>query len=51
MGGSVWAIRLMNQKQLLLVMVGIKRILSVGNENVKLAWEFTGKPWRELLGF
>ena len=22
-------------------------ILSVGNEYVKIAWEFTGKPWRE----
>ena len=46
-GGPVWAIRLINQKQLLLVMVGINIILSVGNEYVKLAWEFTGKPWRE----
>jgi hypothetical protein len=46
-GGAVWAIRLINQKQLLLVMVGIDIILSVGNEYVKLAWEFTGMPWRE----
>ena len=30
-----------------LVMVGINIILSVGNEYVKLAWEFTGKPWWE----
>jgi hypothetical protein len=44
MGGSVWAIRLINQKELLLVMVEINIILSVGNEYVKLAWEFTGKP-------
>jgi hypothetical protein len=43
----VWAIRLINQKQLLLVMVGINIILSVRNEYVKLAWEFTGKPWWE----
>ncbi len=28
-------------------MVGINIILSVGNEYVKLAWEFTGKPWLE----
>jgi hypothetical protein len=47
MGGPVWAIRLINQKQLLPVMVGINIILSVGNEYVKFAWEFTGKPWRE----
>ncbi len=45
-GGAVQAIRLINQKQLLLVMVGINIILSVGNEYVKLTWEFTGKPWR-----
>jgi hypothetical protein len=25
----------------------INIISSVGNEYVKLAWEFTGKPWRE----
>ncbi len=47
MGGPVQAIRLINQKRLLLVMVGINIILSVGNEHVKLTWEFTGKPWRE----
>jgi hypothetical protein len=47
MGGPVWAIRLINQKRLLLVMVGINIILSVGNEYVKLAWEFTGKLWWE----
>ncbi len=38
-------------ERLLLVMVGINIILSVGNEYVKLAWEFTGKPWQEYLGF
>ncbi len=47
MGRPVWAIRLLNQKRLLLVMVGINIILSVRNEYVKLAWEFTGKPWQE----
>ncbi len=46
-GGAVWARRLRNQKRLLLVMVGVNIILSVGNEYVKLAWEFTGKPWQE----
>jgi hypothetical protein len=35
----MWEIRLINQKQLLLIMVGINIILSVGNEDVKLAWE------------
>jgi hypothetical protein len=47
MEGAVWAIKLINQKQLLLVMVGVNIILSYGNEYVKLAWEITGKPWRE----
>jgi hypothetical protein len=51
MGGAVQAIRLINQKRLLLVMVGIDIILSVGNEYVKLAWEFTGKPWQENRDF
>ncbi len=32
-------------------MVGINIILSVGNEYIKLAWEFTGKPWRENRDF
>ncbi len=45
------AIRLINQKRLLLVMVGINIILSVGNEYVKIAWGFTGKPWRENRDF
>jgi hypothetical protein len=47
MGGAVQAMILINQKQLLLVMVEIYIILSVGDEYVKLAWEFTGKPWQE----
>jgi hypothetical protein len=51
MGGPVWAIRLVNQKQLLLVMIGINIILSIGNEYVKLAWKFTGKPWQENWDF
>ncbi len=32
-------------------MVGINIILSVGNEYVKLAWKFRGKPWQENRGF
>ncbi len=51
MGGPVQSIRLINQKRLLLVMVGIDIILSVGNEYVKLARKFTGKPWRENRDF
>ena len=47
----MWAIRLINQKRLLLVMVGINIILSVGNEYVKVTWEFTGKPWGEYMDF
>ncbi len=47
MGEQVRAIRLINQKQLLLVMVVIDIILSVRNEYVELAWKFTGKPWQE----
>jgi hypothetical protein len=43
--GAVQAIRLINQKLFLVVMVGIYIILSVENEYEKLAWEFTGKPW------
>jgi hypothetical protein len=50
-GGAVRAIRLINPKQLLLVMVGINKILSFGKENVKLAWEFTGKPGWEYWDF
>ncbi len=45
------AIRLTNQKGLLLIMVGINIFLSVGNEYVKLAKEFTGKPWQENRDF
>jgi hypothetical protein len=51
MGELVQAIGLINQKQLLLVMVGINIVLSVGNGYVKLAWEFTGKPWQKNRDF
>ncbi len=50
-GWYVRASRLINQKWLLLVMVGINIILSVENEYVKLAWEFTGKPWRKNIDY
>jgi hypothetical protein len=51
MGGPVRALTLINKKRLLLVMVRINIIVSVGNEYVKLAWEFTGKPWQENRDF
>ncbi len=51
MGGPVQAIRVINEKQLLLVMVGINKIFSFGKEYVKLAWEFTGKPGQENWDF
>jgi hypothetical protein len=44
MGGAVWAIRVINEKLLLLILVGINIILSFGKVYVKLAWEFNGKP-------
>jgi hypothetical protein len=48
MGGAVRAIRVINEKRLLLISVGINMILSFGEEYVKLAWEFTGKPgWED----
>ncbi len=50
-GGPVLAIRVMNEKQLLLILVGTNIILSFGKEYVKLAWEFTGKPGQENWNF
>jgi hypothetical protein len=47
MGGSVRAIRVINETRLLLILVGIKIILSFWKEYVKLAWEYTGKPGQE----
>ncbi len=44
MGEPVQAIRLINEKQLLQIMVGINIILSCGKEYVKFAWEFICKP-------
>jgi hypothetical protein len=51
MGEPVQAIRVINEKQLLLIMVGINIILSFGKEYVKFAWEFTGKPGWEYWDF
>ncbi len=49
MGEPVQAIRVINEKQLLLIMVGINIILSCGKEYVKFVWEFICKPGRENL--
>jgi hypothetical protein len=51
MGEPVLAIRVINEKQMLLIMVGIIIMLSYGKEYVKLAWEFICKPGRENLDF
>ncbi len=51
MGEPVPAIRVINEKQRLLIMVGINIVLSCGKEYVKLAWEFICKPGRENLDF
>jgi hypothetical protein len=51
MGEPVQAIRVINEKRLLLIMVGINIILSFGKEYVKLAWEFTGKSGQENWDF
>ncbi len=48
MGGPVRAIRVINEKLLLLILVGINIILSFGKEYVKLACEYTGKPGRRF---
>ncbi len=51
MGEPVQAIRVINEKRLLLILVGINTILSCGKEYAKLAWEFICKPGRENLDF
>ncbi len=51
MGEPVPAIRVMNEKQTLLITVGINIMLSCGKEYVKLAWEFICKPEWENLDF
>ncbi len=40
----VQAIRVINEKQMLLITVGINIMLSCGKEYVKVAWEFIYKP-------
>ncbi len=51
MGEPVQAIRVINEKRLLLIMVEINTILSCGKEYVKFAWEFSCKPGQENLDF
>ncbi len=51
MGEPVQAIRVINEKQLLLIMVGINIILRCGKEYIKFAWEFICKPGRENSDF
>ncbi len=50
-GEPVQAIRVINEKRSLLIMVGNNIILSCGKEYVKLASEFICKPGRENLDF
>jgi hypothetical protein len=47
----VQAIRVINEKRLLLILLGINIILSFGKEYAKLAWEYTGKPGQENWDF
>ncbi len=51
MGEPVPAIRVINEKRMLLIMVGINIVWSCGKEYVKLAWEFICKPGQENLDF
>ncbi len=51
MGEPVPAIRVINEKRMLLITVGINIMLCCGNEYVKLAWEFIWKPGWENLDF
>ena len=51
MGDPVPAIRVINEKQMLLITVGIIIMLSCGKEYVKLAWKFICRPGRENLDF
>ena len=44
MGEPVQTIKVINEKQLLQIMVGINIILSCGKESVKFVWEFICKP-------
>ncbi len=51
MGEPVSVIRVINEKQMLLITVEINIMLSCGKEYVKLAWKFICKPGRENLDF
>ncbi len=51
MGKPVQAIRVINEKKMRLVMVGINIILSCGKKYEKFVWEFICKPGRENLDF
>jgi hypothetical protein len=51
MGEPVPAIRVINEKRILLTTIGINIMLSCGKEYVKLAWEYICKPGRENLDF
>jgi hypothetical protein len=48
MSKPVPAIRVINEKQMLLITVGINKILSYGKEYVKLAWEFIASQGRRI---
>ena len=51
MGEPVPAISVINEKQMLLIAVGINIMLSSGKEYVKLVWEFICKSGQENLDF
>ncbi len=51
MGEPVQSIRVINEKRLLLIMVGITIIFSFGKEYVEFVWEFTGKQGWEKWDF
>ncbi len=51
MGEPVQAIRVINEKQLLLITERIYILLSCGKEYVKLEWEFICKSGQENLDF
>ncbi len=51
MGEPMPAIRVINEKRMLLITLGINIMLSCGKEYVKLAWEIICKPGRENLDF
>ncbi len=51
MGEPVLSIRVVNEKQMFRIMVGINIMLSCGKEYVKLARELICKPGQENLDF